>query len=135
MLNYIGFKLLQVGLNCVHESAHSVYLKHVYNGTVADTFLGDDLFGADLTIPIEDRVDNVVKRVRKSTTTAKASMGQTGRGGSSTCKRGGASASTGASRSTTSRGTTTTTTCLETHFLMANPIMGPLATIRAVGMA
>ena len=48
----------------VHEAAHSVYIKHVYNETVPDTFLGDELFGADRTIPIEDKVDGAVKRVQ-----------------------------------------------------------------------
>jgi hypothetical protein len=37
-------ELLEMGLNCVHEAAHSLYIKHVYNGAVADTLLGDDLF-------------------------------------------------------------------------------------------
>ncbi len=69
-----------MGLNCVHEAAHSVYVKHVYNGTVAETFLGDKLFGADRTIPVEDRVDSAVKRVQKLTTATKAAVGQTGRG-------------------------------------------------------
>ncbi len=69
-----------MGLNCVHEAAHYVYVKHVYNGTVAGTFLGDGLFGADRTIPVEDRVDNAIKRVQKSTTAAKATVGQTSRG-------------------------------------------------------
>ena len=56
--SYIVLELLQMGLNCVHESAHSVYLKHIYNGTVAEIVLGDNLFGADRTIPIEDMVDS-----------------------------------------------------------------------------
>ncbi len=47
---------------------------------VAETFLGDELFGADRTIPVEDRVDSAVKRVHKLTTAAKAAVGQTGRG-------------------------------------------------------
>jgi hypothetical protein len=64
----------------VHEAAHSVYVKHVYNGTVAETFLGDEHFGADRTIPVEDRVDNAMKCVQKLTTTAKATVGQRGRG-------------------------------------------------------
>ncbi len=69
-----------MGLNCVHEAAHSVYVKHVYNGTVAETFLGDELFGSDRTIPIEDMVDIAVTRVQKLTTLGKATVGQTGRG-------------------------------------------------------
>ena len=87
---YSVLELLQMMLNYVHETAHSVYIKHVYNGTVADTFLGDELFGADRTIPIEDRVGSAVKRVQKLTTSAKAKVGQIGRGGYSANKRGGA---------------------------------------------
>ena len=65
MKSYKVLELLQMGLNCVPESAHSVYLKHAYNGRVAETFLGDDLFGADRTIPNEHRVDSEVQRVQK----------------------------------------------------------------------
>ena len=64
-------------------------MKHVYNGAVAETFLGDALFGADRTIPVEERVDSAVKRVQKLTTAAKAAVGQTSRGGSSSGRRGG----------------------------------------------
>jgi hypothetical protein len=88
MVSYTILELLHMGLNCVHELAHSVYLKHVYNGTVAETFWGDDLFGADRTIPIEDRVESGVKSVQQLIAAAKASVGKTGRGGSSIVKRG-----------------------------------------------
>ena len=37
---YSVLELITMGLNCVHEAAHSVYIKHVYNGTVAETFFG-----------------------------------------------------------------------------------------------
>ena len=87
---YSGLELLQMMLNYVDEAEHSVYIKHVYNGTVADICLGDKLFGADRTIPIENRVDSAVKRVQKLTTSAKAAVGQIGRGGYSANKRGGA---------------------------------------------
>ena len=87
MQSYTILELLHIGLNCVHESSHSVYLKHVYNGTIAETFLGDELFGVDCTFPIEERVDNAVKRVQNLTAIAKAAVGKTGRGGSSTVKR------------------------------------------------
>jgi hypothetical protein len=39
-------------LNCVHEAAHSVYINHFYNGIVADTFLGDGLFGQIAPFPL-----------------------------------------------------------------------------------
>ena len=38
--DYSVLELLSMGLNCVHEAAHPVYVKHVYNGTVAETFFG-----------------------------------------------------------------------------------------------
>ena len=97
MQSYRVLELSQMGLNCVHESALSVYLKHVYNGTVAETFLGDNLFGADRTIPIEERVDNSVKRVQKLSTAPKAAVGKTSCGGSSAVKRGGAAGRGGSS--------------------------------------
>jgi hypothetical protein len=34
-------QILEMSLNYVHEEAHAMYLKHVYNNTVAETFLGD----------------------------------------------------------------------------------------------
>ena len=49
-----------MGLDYIQEAAHSLYIKYVYNGTVADTFLGDGLLGADRTISVEERVDNAV---------------------------------------------------------------------------
>jgi len=58
---------MEMGLKCIHEAAHSLYIKHVYNGTVAETFLGDALFGVDITISAKERVDNAVKRVQKRT--------------------------------------------------------------------
>jgi hypothetical protein len=86
---YTVKELLEMGLNCVHEAAHSLYVKHVYNGAVAETFLGDDLFGAYRTIPMEERVDSAVKRLQKLTTVAKATVGQSSRGGSTSGRRGG----------------------------------------------
>jgi hypothetical protein len=86
---FTGKELLEMGLNCVHLAGHSLYVKHVYNGAVAETFLGDALFGADRTIPLEERVDNAVKRVQKLTTKAKEAVGQSGRGGSTSGTRGG----------------------------------------------
>jgi hypothetical protein len=78
-----------MGINYVHEAAHSLYIYHVCNGVVADTFLGDDLFEADKTIQVEERVDNAAKRVHKLTATTKATVGQTGRGGNTYGKCGG----------------------------------------------
>ena len=79
-----------MGLYYVHQAAHAVCLTHVYNDTVAETFLGDELLGADRTIPIEDQVDKAVKRFQKLSATTKAIVGQTSRGSSSSTNRGGA---------------------------------------------
>jgi hypothetical protein len=74
-------QILEMSLNYVHEAAHAVYLKHVYNNAVAETFLGDELFGADTTNHIEERVDQAVKRVQKLSAAAKAAIGLTDKGG------------------------------------------------------
>jgi hypothetical protein len=64
-----------MGLVYVHEATHSLHIKHVYNGAVACTFLGGDLFWADRTIPVEERVDNAVKRLQNLSAAAKAAVG------------------------------------------------------------
>ena len=79
-----------MGLSHIHKATHSLYLKHVYNGTVADTFWGNELFRANMTIHIKAKVDNEVKRVHKLSTESKATVGYPCRGGSSAKKRGGA---------------------------------------------
>ena len=71
-----------MSLNYVHETAHSVYIKQVYNDTVAETFLGDELSGADCKIPVKERVEIAVKRVQKLVATTNVAVGQTSRGGS-----------------------------------------------------
>jgi len=78
-----------MGLNCVPKATQSLYIKHVYNGAVADTFLGDDLFGAKITIPFEERVGSDGKRVQKLTAVTKATVGQSGRGDITFGRRGG----------------------------------------------
>ena len=78
-----------MGLKCIHEAAHSLYIKHVYNEAVADTFFGDDLLGAGRTIQAVERVNNVAKRVQKLTAAYKAAIGQSGFGGNTSGRRGG----------------------------------------------
>jgi len=85
---YLVGQILDMSLNYVHEVAHAVYLKHVYKNTVAETFLGYELFRADKTIHIEERVDKAVKRVQKLSTTSKAAVGLNGKGGGTPMKRG-----------------------------------------------
>jgi len=88
MQSYTMLELLQIRLSRVHKSAHSIYLKHFYIGTVAIFFWEITFFGAERTIPIEERVDSAVKRVLKLSIAAKASVGKNGRDSSSTFKRG-----------------------------------------------
>jgi hypothetical protein len=38
---------LELGLNELQEAASALYIKHIYNPTVVDNFLGDEFFGAD----------------------------------------------------------------------------------------
>ena len=66
-----------------------MYIKHVYNGIVAETFLEDALFGANKTITVEERVDIAATHVQNVTTTTKVAMGQIGLGGDTYGKRGG----------------------------------------------
>jgi hypothetical protein len=82
-------QLLEIGLNHIHESAHAIYLQHVYNQTVADAFLGDPIHGADMIVPVEERVDSAIKRIQKQTPATKAAIGHATRG-TPTAKRGSA---------------------------------------------
>ena len=80
----ISFReILEVMLNHVHESAHTLYVRHIYGHSVAESFVGDDLFGSDRSLPVEDRVDTAVKRVQKLSAAAKAAGGGSTRGGGS----------------------------------------------------
>ena len=74
---------------CMNQPTRSISSMFT-TGELQKLFFGDNLFGADRTIPIEERVDGAVKRVQKISTSAKAAVGKTSRGGSSSCMRGGA---------------------------------------------
>jgi len=78
-----------MGINSVHEAPHLLYIKQVYHRVVADTFLGDDLSGTCKIIPIEEIVDNGVKRVQKLTAASKAFVGQSVLGSITSGRRGG----------------------------------------------
>ncbi len=118
----------------MHELAHSVYHKHVYNGTVTETFFGDNLFGAARTIPIEERVDidfkgfkNYLHELKEQWVRLVAVVLQQ----SSAVGRlfEGVAATTGAGRGTT------TTISDSVIFPTANPTMGLLAAMEATEMA
>ncbi len=38
---------LELGLNELHEATSALYIRHIYNPAVVETFLGDEFFGAD----------------------------------------------------------------------------------------
>ena len=78
-----------MGLNYVHEAANSLYIKHVYNGAMANTYLGDELFGADRTIRVEEKIANADKRVHELTATTKEVVEQAARWGNTSNRRGG----------------------------------------------
>jgi hypothetical protein len=61
--SFTVLQILEIGLNYVHETFHSAYLRHVYNNAVAKHFVGGEFLGTNRTIPIEDRVGITVKRV------------------------------------------------------------------------
>ncbi len=89
---------------------------------MAKTFLGNELFGADKTIPIEERVDKAVKIVQKLSAATKAAVGLTGKGGGQPTKRGrvrnsyrGATVTTGADGTMISALATSTTRGLLTQ--------------------
>ena len=45
-----------MGLDSINEAAHSDCIKQVYNKTVAEIFMGDELFGTKRTISNETRL-------------------------------------------------------------------------------
>jgi len=69
--SFTVLQLLEIRLNYIHEAAHSVYLRHIYNDSVAKKKLEDELFGPDGTVPIEDKVDSALKCVQKLSVAAK----------------------------------------------------------------
>jgi len=58
-------KPLQYLLNAINEYSTRLFLRHVHGHTVADHFAGDDLFGVDLSLPIQERVKKMKKQVTR----------------------------------------------------------------------
>ncbi len=66
------------GLNELHEAASALYIKHIYNPTIVENFLGDELFGADMSAPMKERMKTSVKEVQKLSAHAKAAVRNAG---------------------------------------------------------
>ncbi len=77
-------EVLEYALNNVNEQSVVVYLTHHHNHDVVTAFTGDLLYMVDQTVPTQTRIDEAVKRVQKSTPSAKdaiAPPGSKGNGG------------------------------------------------------
>jgi len=71
-------ELLEYALNTVHKQSVVVYLTHHYNHEVVIAFTGDSLFLVDQSIPTQEMIDAAVKRVKKTTPLAKATIAPSG---------------------------------------------------------
>ena len=50
-------KLLKYLLNDINEYSTGLFMRYVHGHAVADPFAGDDLFGVDFSLPIQERVE------------------------------------------------------------------------------
>ena len=69
---------LEMGMNELHEAASALYIRHIYNLSVVEIFLGDEFFGADMSTPMKERVRTSVNEVQKLSAHAKAAIGNAG---------------------------------------------------------
>ena len=69
---------LELGLIELHEAASALYIRHIYNPTAVENFLGDEFFGADRSTPMKERMRTSVKEVQKLSAQAKAAVGNAG---------------------------------------------------------
>ena len=58
-------KLLEYLLNDVNEYSTSMFLRHVHGQAVAALFEEDSLFGVELSVPIQERVEKARKQVAR----------------------------------------------------------------------
>ncbi len=59
----IACEALELGLNKVHEAACALYIRHKYNKSVVDAFVGDEYFGAVRYVFLRERMGTAVKKV------------------------------------------------------------------------
>ncbi len=67
--------MLELGLNELYEAASALYIRHIYNPTFVENFMGDEFFGADRSAPMKESMRTSVKEVEKLTAQAKAAVG------------------------------------------------------------
>jgi len=68
---------LELGLNEVHEAVCTLYIRHKYNQSVVDAFVGDEYFGANSFVVLKERMSTTVKTVQKLSAAAKSAVGST----------------------------------------------------------
>jgi hypothetical protein len=76
--NMTACEALELGLNEVHEAACALYIRRKYNQSVVDAFVGDEYFGADKSVVLQERMGTTVKTVQKMSAAAKSAVGITG---------------------------------------------------------
>jgi len=68
---------LELGLKEVHEVACAFYIRHKYNQSVVEAFMGDEYFGANRSVVLRERTGRTVKTMQKVFAGAKAAVGIT----------------------------------------------------------
>jgi len=58
-------KMIEYLLKDINEYSTTMYLGHVHCQAVAYLFAGDDLYGVDMPLPIQERVEKAKKKVAK----------------------------------------------------------------------
>ena len=69
---------LELGINEVHEAACALYIRHKYNQSLVDAFVGDEYFGADRSVVLQERMGTTAKTVQELSAVAKSVVGITG---------------------------------------------------------
>jgi len=65
-------------LNEVHEAACALYIRHKYNQSVVDAFVGDECFGANRFVVFQERIGTTVKTAQKLSAATESAVGITG---------------------------------------------------------
>jgi len=50
------YQTLELGMNHMHKVGCALYITHMYNHTVVDTFLADECVGAERKEPLKERM-------------------------------------------------------------------------------
>ncbi len=69
---------LELGLNQLHEAACALYIRHTYNQSVVDNFVGDEYVRSERKLPLKERMATLVKEVQKLPAQAKVAVSVAG---------------------------------------------------------